>query len=467
MSFLAHLTLALAATTALCVPFTMMQPGHSQPGFPGKGGGAVATSTPAANDATSTLFSGVALNNWVTAGASVLNDSAYCLHFTCPAGMVGNGGVPAMMYAWSDAAYDQATRRLYVMGGGHSDLAANDVNAFYLSDLLWHRQSVPNPATIGGPYDVSSTCGGSAGDGINPDNTNLLFPAPVHTGGSLVIRGGEFIAITNGCRDRHTYRFQMASANPGSTGPWLQGDAPLTNLGFYEKAVLNTVDNKIYTHNCRQCGGTPNDTRIQVYDASRPRGSQWSAFNLGPGPNGPGALGYGYAYYENALFVPPSYIIGFGDASVVSGRNVRGQIVDLATGAFQYVTDENIVGDRHCVGLAAPGLAYNSIDHKVAVWCGGQTIDVLSFAFGMGANSPTKTNFGGTMRLTAMPGLTGATPQCTWDLGVSDRCRTSSSQMATGTWHRFFYDPNYGPHGLFGAVNSTQDRVALIETGPM
>lgn len=51
----------------------------------------------------------------------------------------------ARITAWSSAALDPQTNRLFVWGGGHADYAGNEVYAFDLGTLQWTRLTEPSP----------------------------------------------------------------------------------------------------------------------------------------------------------------------------------------------------------------------------------------------------------------------------------------------------------------------------------
>ena len=55
----------------------------------------------------------------------------------------GRDGSVNKITAWSSAALDPATNRLFVWGGGHADYAGNEVYAFDLETLRWDRLSDP------------------------------------------------------------------------------------------------------------------------------------------------------------------------------------------------------------------------------------------------------------------------------------------------------------------------------------
>jgi hypothetical protein len=51
----------------------------------------------------------------------------------------------ARITAWSSAALDRETNRLFVWGGGHADYSGNEVYAFDLGTLEWARLTEPSP----------------------------------------------------------------------------------------------------------------------------------------------------------------------------------------------------------------------------------------------------------------------------------------------------------------------------------
>ena len=55
----------------------------------------------------------------------------------------GGDGSVKRITAWSSAAFDPGTNRLFVWGGGHGDYAGNEVYAFDLEALRWERLSDP------------------------------------------------------------------------------------------------------------------------------------------------------------------------------------------------------------------------------------------------------------------------------------------------------------------------------------
>jgi hypothetical protein len=60
----------------------------------------------------------------------------------------GTTGYPAIMSAWSGAAYDTTAARLLVFGGGHGDYAGNEVYAFDIETLVWTRLTDPSPNSV-------------------------------------------------------------------------------------------------------------------------------------------------------------------------------------------------------------------------------------------------------------------------------------------------------------------------------
>lgn len=57
--------------------------------------------------------------------------------------LAASGGSPGRMTAWSGAAFDGKSSRLFVWGGGHADYAGNEVYAFDLRTLSWQRLTEP------------------------------------------------------------------------------------------------------------------------------------------------------------------------------------------------------------------------------------------------------------------------------------------------------------------------------------
>jgi hypothetical protein len=57
--------------------------------------------------------------------------------------IAGGEGSVNRITAWSSAALDPASSRLYVWGGGHADYAGNEVYAFDLATLRWQRLTDP------------------------------------------------------------------------------------------------------------------------------------------------------------------------------------------------------------------------------------------------------------------------------------------------------------------------------------
>lgn len=56
----------------------------------------------------------------------------------------GVSGLPAIMSAWSSAAFDTMRGRLAIWGGGHSDYAGNEVYVFDVETLAWERLTAPS-----------------------------------------------------------------------------------------------------------------------------------------------------------------------------------------------------------------------------------------------------------------------------------------------------------------------------------
>ena len=64
-----------------------------------------------------------------------------------------SGGIGGVTNCWAGGAFDTQRDRLYVgPGGGHAGYNGNEIYAFDLNDLKWHRLNDPDPVIPGTEY---------------------------------------------------------------------------------------------------------------------------------------------------------------------------------------------------------------------------------------------------------------------------------------------------------------------------
>lgn len=128
---------------------------------------------------------------WAEVGSNTLsaldptNDPLVNPNYPSPAPWVGMNGHPSVISAWSGGAWDEATKSLYITGGGHGDYAGNEAYKWDAATGLFVRINNPSGA-------IGNT--GTLNDG-NDATVPSYFdgkPRSAHTYGNLLIVNGEF-----------------------------------------------------------------------------------------------------------------------------------------------------------------------------------------------------------------------------------------------------------------------------------
>lgn len=131
--------------------------------YAGESGGVIA----AGRHRTFALISAIPANNWALVGGNTLSavnpatDPLVNPNYPADAPWIGSNGHPSVVSAWSGAAWDEATKSLYITGGGHADYAGNEVYKWSASSGLFARLNNPtgaigNTGTLNDGLDSSS-----------------------------------------------------------------------------------------------------------------------------------------------------------------------------------------------------------------------------------------------------------------------------------------------------------------------
>jgi len=161
---------------------------------------------------------------------------------------IRRGWFGAIMDGWSGGAYDTKRDRLVIWGGGDNDYWGNEIYAFDVASLAWHRQTDPS-LEVGNCQQV------------NPDGT----PNGRHTYGGLAYinhadrffaAGGAWNCTNRGCGIRYTWTFDFVSKQWNNQNP--SGTLPAPYCGY--SSAYDPVGKKVYL-------GVPNsDGGFYSYD---------------------------------------------------------------------------------------------------------------------------------------------------------------------------------------------------------
>ena len=319
----------------------------------------------------------------------------------------GNPG--SITGAWSGAAFDTARNRLVVWGGGHADYSGNELYAFDLALMQWQRLTEPTmPVPADGTHDAYPD--GRPGSRHTYSGLEYLS-APYDrffSGGGSLWRGGQCGGNT------WTYDFEAVVPEDGWT--WVAED----DLG---------------------CGA------IVAFDADA--GVVWAQHNwllerfdpqMGTWTVGTSDL-YWNTLNTNGVFDP----VRRAFVMVGTDENPRTFVYDLSDP--DDITGEllDTTGDVEIELANAAGLSYDAMADRIVAWSGEPDLGIEPASIYL-------------LDLDA----------ATWTVeSPDDGDVVPSEAIASGTWGRFRYAPDYNVHIL---VNRITDPVYFYRveagTGP-
>lgn len=289
------------------------------------------------------------------------------LSAVCPSNGFGGSGYnftdncANVTLAWNSGAFDTTRNRLLVWGGGHNDYYGNEIYAVDLDDLS--RTRLTNPSV-----PIASSCiealTGPTGPNSRHTNDGLAY-----MGGSidklLVTSGSLACASGNNAVSTWTYSF--------ATGTWTRrGDMPLMGFSANDAegayAVWDQVSGLAFV-----------DTRIGLASMDDATGT-WTVLNNQGGH---------YRCLSQTAIVDPIRRFIY---SVGCGQMWRWNIANVAS--IPAPTSISSTGGGGCVSATAPGLAWDSVNQRVTMWCGSGAIHTLN----------ATTNVWTTTTLTPSPG---------------------------------------------------------------
>lgn len=131
----------------------------------------------------------MAANTWAAPGSNTLSsvnpatDAAVNPNYPSDAPWIGANGFASVVSAWSGAAWDEATKKLLITGGGHADYAGNEVYSWDALTATFARLNNPTGA-------IGNT--GTLNDGLDATVPGYFDgrPRAAHTYGNLPLRSG-------------------------------------------------------------------------------------------------------------------------------------------------------------------------------------------------------------------------------------------------------------------------------------
>lgn len=351
---------------------------------------------------------------WATLGSNTMADVDPALdalvnpNYPNPSPWVGMNGHPSVISAWGGGAWNEATKKLAMTGGGHGDYAGNELYEWDASTATFSRLNNPSGA-------IGNT--GTLGDGLDA-TTSVYFdgqPRSAHTYCNLVMRNGilwngQGSTYSNGDGKNSLFRFEG--------GTWVR-DSAVEFAASYGTMIYSQPRDRFYrlgsgnqmpqyydptTHAVGQMTHwTNNDTEelVAVLDPVRDIVLQFSRF----------------------LTLFPLNDTSDGVAMVQSGT-----IPDWS------------LNEQHNPSRAA--VVYDAARDRFLVWVGGASLYILT--------PPTV----GSNYLTAT---------WVWSVLTPDGANavSPSAPSAHGTYGRFWYSPTLNCVGMVNAVNQKMHVFAL------
>jgi hypothetical protein len=252
--------------------------------------------------------------------------------------------------AWSGGIADQGRNRLIIWGGGHNDYYGNELYALDLNHLSMVRLNDPSPMYPGpGPLPCKPDL---------PDGT----PNARHTYGGLSYIAdadrmyvfGGIVACTSGGGQADTWTLNLGTLQWTRMDP-PKGAQPRTIIGvvmsdYDPNSKLVFMDNQrdLYSYNF-----AANSYSRLVFD------------------------GHDLSYHMSGVIDPRRKLfILFGGESDGNGGI---KVINIAPGSNFQVQDWNsrVKGCETLRHAAYPGIAYDSVQHSIVGWAGGNTVYVF------------------------------------------------------------------------------------------
>jgi hypothetical protein len=275
----------------------------------------------------------LAPGTWCEASNSHLRSVAY----QWPAGVTysGNGiGVEGVMDLWSSGAYDTTRDQLMVWGGGHNGYGGNEIYAFALADMRWHRLYDPVAPSRCTPYYSDGS------------------PAASHSYGFLeyLPNVDRLAAFETGAWCEQGIGFPNANGFDPGAAKWEHWpDSPVA--GYSQSAYDPVTGHAWVKGNSGQCS-------VAEFD---PAAKSWQIRTGWEGC---------YNYY-------PTMVVDKDRRLLVAIGEGMQWAWDISKSGNLTRIDLNTTGDQTIVNTRAPGLAYDPVDKKIVGWAGGTDVFAL------------------------------------------------------------------------------------------
>jgi len=282
----------------------------------------------------------------------------------------GTGNVSCVMSCWAGGAFDPKRDRLYVTGGGHQGYAGNEIYAFDVNDLIWHRLDDPSPiASIDGtgtecPDPSLAPCSTHTYDGLE------YVPPPVDR---LIVAGCCLPSAYEYNLDAATWALRALPPNLGNTIGNFSATDPVSGLFFFHATY-----------------GRP----LVAYDGTR---GTWTDY---------GSDSW-FGYYFTAAIDPVRrklVAVGQSDPNALDlvGKVLVWDISDPNAPKIG-VQPAATTGDQAPMSSNSPGFDYDPVSDKLVAWLGGSDVyaldmDAMSWEKRAATNAvmPTAPNGNGT-----------------------------------------------------------------------
>ena len=259
----------------------------------------------------------------------------------------GAEGCPGVIDDWNSGAMDTTRNRLIVWGGGHNGYYGNEIYAIDLDDQT--RARLTDPGLPAAPF---SPCQEANAGGAQP-NSRHTFDGMAYIGSTadqLFVVSGS-LACGNGTNGVSTWTYSFG------TSAWQRRqDVPL--LGWAQNdiegvlAAYDQINNLVWV-----------DTRVGMLTYNPADGTYTTRRDMG---------GHYRCQLQTMVHDPiRNYLYTVG-----CGQMWRWNISNLAS--VPAPTSISSTGATTCVSTGGPGLAWDSVQQRVTMWCGGATVYTLN-----------------------------------------------------------------------------------------
>ena len=253
--------------------------------------------------------------------------------------------------AWSGGAFDSTRNRLLVWGGGHGDYNGNEIYALDLDDLTMARITNPgiptaSSCTAGIVSNTQPNARHTYGGVTYAANADVFFA----TGGSLSCASGASAA--NPLADFWTYSFAGSAWSNESIVNDSDPDEPgdLTpNNNFKWTAAYDPAKGQVFFHDCFYLYSFIPSTHHIARVSDRADC---------------------VSYQSAAVDIDRHYYVEIGGGRV-NWWNISG------TPNYAETQEQATTNCTSGIGGSAPGVAYDTVQRKIVIWPGGNTVYLL------------------------------------------------------------------------------------------